>query len=1140
MVKLSLPTVLRRRTKAQSAQSGVYRILFTRGDEVIEAPAYRGAFEQALERSLVSTGEVSDFAAGKAYAAAMTGYACVEYKAKTAAGIPLEVVNGVRGADETPLDGTPLDYFLSISAKIIADWQRSHDIWGRTYLRKRYNTRGYPTGLVWLNPLDVYEYTDRGVVTGYRWQNPAGGSEALNLQEVIFAQAFDARSNGNGLSKFEAAWLALNIDANLSTYAAAFFLNGAQIDGFLSFEGEPSADAYEKAKQDWKRAFQGAKNAHRTAVMPSGAKWNPISAAPKDLAMTDLKGAEREDICAVFEVDPALVHLKDTGDPLSANSTYSSIEIAHIRNVTLPFLRTVILPALNDQWAMRDFGAPYRIDIDEQNIPALQAAQFVRADTANTLAAGSLLDYQEARDLLGYGEREDYLKRSPLEPLSLWNAGGVTLNELQRLVYGVSSNDPNLDVVLIGGQYIPRSRILEVANANADALKQPAAPSPFGNLPPGGGNGGVTVLTPPAPQLPPSPTQAMPAERVDDHSLCAMLFFQPNDPALLGLQNRLRELYPDAEWTPTDALHVTVFYAPDATDMQAARFSAVLAGMTPPELALAVGSLHSFDNVGEHALHFRVKRNADLMDYQERVFDAAQEIGILASPYSAPDAYIPHITMGYLKERARAVTYSGKANVRPVVMRLMYGETCVHERPLLVDQPARRSTSLPLQLAVSLADNQFVRYARRILSDALTEQGLSAEWVDEDAWRVVLAQSDDWTPGELSALIKRADYAEVGRVDARLSGYASHEGGLYAVIDASPVMLMKGAALDLRAAGLEPVATVSGQYLMLGMSDADVTEFPPVDFPIVLNNVTAFVGDTAYHAWTLRSASPAELKELTNWERVVTRKGRDYDFRVETLPDGLRDYVRSRLLNDDPIDGVFADARAKLVSGDSVASFLERWDESQHPRQPDGKFGTGGGSGGSSGDKPSRPKLDRPLDAHDLIQSFDGDQVAYNDWKTDIQDYTDAGYNNIATSQRLDYDQWYEKTGGTQEQYRASQNKAMSIESGLRKMPVYDGDIYRGIEVGSLSDIQGGTIEVGGTLQLPALSSFSRNASNAENFGQTGVLFHVKGNNSGVEISSISVTQREAEVLVPSQTAYRITAVNERGAGWLVEMEEIT
>lgn len=922
MVKLSNP-FRREKAKRPTMQSGTYNILFTRGDELVEPGAYRGSFEQALTRNLLNTGDVDDDSVGRAYAVSMTAYACTEYRASVTGGIPLEVLNGVKGADEEPLTGTPLDYFLSSAPRLLADWARSHLIFGRTYLRKQRNARGYPTGLAWLNPLDVYEYTQRNVVTGYRWTTPSGAQERLELDEVIYAQAFDARSYGNGLSKFEAAWLALNIEASLSTFAAAFFVNSARIDGFLTFDVPLSPEQLLDAKKEWKHWHQGNRNAHRTAVMPGGARWNPVSSVPKDLAMGELKQTERQDICAVFETDPALVHLTDVADPLSASSTYSAKEIAHVRDVTLPFIRMVVLPALNDQWAMRDFGAPYRIDVNEQDIPALVEAQFVRADTAVNVTNAGVLDLDEGRALIGYAPRENYLKRKPDDALKLWQAGAATLNDVHVMVAGESQLGLNGDVVSVGGQLLPVARLMEVANANVERLKAPPA-SPFGSLP--ATNGGLSITSEPTPQLPSGGTaQTAPTERVDDHSLCAMLFFQPNDPVLISLQRRLREIYTDsaAEWTPADEFHVTVFYAPEVSDVQAAQFSAALSAIpAPDDLAMTVGSLHSFDNVGEHALHFRIKRNAALLDYQERVFDAAQNIGILASPYSAPDSYTPHITMGYLTERARAVTYSGKADVRPVVLRLMYGETCVHEHPVIVDQPARRASALPLQLAVDLSGNQFVRYARRILSDALTEQGKTAQWVDEDAWRVVLAQSDEWTPGELSALIKRTNYGDVDKADVRINGYAYHDGGVYAVIDAAPVALMKSAALDLRASGLEPNKPPTGQYLLLAMVDGEVTEFPPVDFPIVLTNVSVYVGDAPYHAWSLRSASPAELKELTNWERVVTRKGRDYAFNVETLPDGLRDYVRARLAADDPIEDVFTDARGLLLRADIPEPFV--------------------------------------------------------------------------------------------------------------------------------------------------------------------------------------------------------------------------
>src|SRR5690606_4589650 len=114
-------------------------------------------------------------------------------------------------------------------------------------------------------------------------------------QDVIYKQVFDPRPFGNGLSKFEAAWLALNIEQSVSTYAAAFFVNGAQPDGFLTFTDPLSDDEYDEARREWQKNHKGAKNGHRTAVMPGGATWTATSSVPKDLAMIELKRAERED-----------------------------------------------------------------------------------------------------------------------------------------------------------------------------------------------------------------------------------------------------------------------------------------------------------------------------------------------------------------------------------------------------------------------------------------------------------------------------------------------------------------------------------------------------------------------------------------------------------------------------------------------------------------------------------------------------------------------------------------------------------------------------------------------------------------------------------------------------------------------------
>ena len=128
--------------------------------------------------------------------------------------------------------------------------------------------------------------------------------------------------------------------------------------------------------------------------------------------------------------------------------------------------------------------------------------------------------------------------------------------------------------------------------------------------------------------------------------------------------------------------------------------------------------------------------------------------------------------------------------------------------------------------------------------------------------------------------------------------------------------------------------------------------------------------------------------------------------------------------------------------------------------------------------------------------------------------------------------------------------KGYSIESGLRKLPAYDGSVYRGIWIESLDDVRGGKIEQGAVIQTDALSSFTHR-QDVSYLREGNSVFRVNQNHSGVAIENAAWRPSEGEVLVPSQTPYRINNVVERASlpqsdpfyqdgGWIIDMDEIT
>jgi HK97 family phage portal protein len=450
------------------------RVLYTSGDHVYSPTAYRSEFDLELARVLGTQSEVDDATLARAFGVSATAFACAHYRANVIAGIPLAVVDDAGARAEN----TPLRDFIAGASNVLFEITLSLLIYGRAYLLKERNQYGHPTGLRPLNPQLVTELTGTGMrVTGYDIRDEHGMMmRRADVDDVVYMQLYDTRPGGRGLSPFEVAWRDLNLEQGIVLHAASFFVNSARIDGMLTFEEPLSQDDYERAKREWQQNFRSATRAHKTAVMPAGARWTPIQAAPADLAMDALRREERAAIASIFNVDLALIGMADVADQLSANSTYSAKEIAHIRSVALPFLRQTILPTLQTQWADYDF--PYhraRLIVDEAAIPQLAEAQLVRAQTMSELVSAGLIDTEEARQRLGFPTMDDaaVLRRPPEGVIALYQAGLISQSEARRMLFGRDIPLATDDLIIIDGRTVPRKLAAQYAEENAQA---PASP----------------------------------------------------------------------------------------------------------------------------------------------------------------------------------------------------------------------------------------------------------------------------------------------------------------------------------------------------------------------------------------------------------------------------------------------------------------------------------------------------------------------------------------------------------------------------------------------------------------------------------------------------------------------------------------
>lgn len=473
--------------KTQAALNEGRAVLFVRSGQLIEAqeffkPIRKSALQRQLE-IVFKGGNADESQLADAYSASATAYAGTNYRADQIASMPLTVTNPAGIKQEW----NPAQHFISTAPIVLWHVEASLIIFGKSYLRKLYNEARYPTGLQWVHP-SIISYDERlfGGRGGYIIRNPDDYGDQLELRqnEVICLDAFDPAGKGRSKSEYETALAAITTEQGASQFTAAFFINEARPDGILISKKrlDPQSEEYKQIKNEWKQ-FEGAGNAHKTFFATGEWEWIPVTPPLIDLALEGVNSQASLQISEVLRVNPALIGAAAVADQLSAQNTFRQIERNHIKAVTIPRLERLILPVLNEQWLWTDFSRPkyYTLAIDYAQIDLLSDVNTESSATALNLTLNGVGDYDEARHVMNLPPRETgaYFTRDPQKALDSFMNGLTYLDESRQFA-GLAEllQGQGRIIRLPGGQIVPVSRLMEVANAQAEQLiTQASAPT---------------------------------------------------------------------------------------------------------------------------------------------------------------------------------------------------------------------------------------------------------------------------------------------------------------------------------------------------------------------------------------------------------------------------------------------------------------------------------------------------------------------------------------------------------------------------------------------------------------------------------------------------------------------------------------
>jgi HK97 family phage portal protein len=152
------------------------------------------------------------------------------------------------------------------------------------------------------------------------------GLGTLAADQVVHIKAMSfAGDVGISVVRFAAESMGVSLAAQ--TFGAAFFGNGANLQGVFTTPNSLGQTAYDRLKQDLVEKKKGPGKAHDTQILEEGLKYERIGVPPNEAQFIETRELGIEEICRWFRVPPhKIAHL--------TRATHNNVEHMSIEYVT--------------------------------------------------------------------------------------------------------------------------------------------------------------------------------------------------------------------------------------------------------------------------------------------------------------------------------------------------------------------------------------------------------------------------------------------------------------------------------------------------------------------------------------------------------------------------------------------------------------------------------------------------------------------------------------------------------------------------------------------------------------------------------------------------------------------------------------
>ena len=337
-----------------------------------------------------------------------TVYACVRVISSTMAALPLNLRKRSQDGASELADRHPLFDLLHTKPN---RWQTSYEwrvwVWSNILLRGNaycFIVRN-PAGVIQeLIPLEGGAVTAEWIGTGQErrigyWYGGEYGSFPMLESEVLHFRGMPDDEGLRGLSVIAYHRDTIGEAKAGQETASRSMANGSKLSGLIKIPQAVDSKVREAVADEWNRAYGGAFNAGRVAVLGAEADFKPISMTMQDAQFIEQRKMSRQDIYAIFGVPPMMVGDHD-------RSTFSNAEqndLHYAKHTITPhasnFEQTVHRDLLTERERKRYFF--------KLNMNSLMRGDFkTRTEGYRTMIETGILSPNEARSLEDMNKRE--------------------------------------------------------------------------------------------------------------------------------------------------------------------------------------------------------------------------------------------------------------------------------------------------------------------------------------------------------------------------------------------------------------------------------------------------------------------------------------------------------------------------------------------------------------------------------------------------------------------------------------------------------------------------------------------------------------------------------------------------------------